>query len=117
MLFPTPWKEPDLTTPAPIACSLQGADLPDRAEWMRELGQSLVGVDADRGRARLRFEAGRHAELAEFVAAESACCSFFDFGLTTENSTADLSIDAPEDAAWAVRGLVAGFVAGWGALV
>jgi hypothetical protein len=106
-----------MTTTPPIACSLEGAELSDRAGWMRELGDSLVGIEADRGRARLRFEADRHPELEEFVRAESGCCSFFDFGLATENGTSELSIGAPEDAGWAVRGLVAGFVAGWGSLV
>ena len=100
-----------------IACSLQADELEDRGEWMRELGGSLVGIAADRGSARLRFDSTREGALEEFVAAESGCCSFFDFSLATENGTTELSIEAPEDAAWAVRGLVAGFVAGWGGLV
>jgi hypothetical protein len=106
-----------LSTTATIACSLAGAELPDRADWMRGLGQSLVGVVADRGTARLRFESEKSEELAEFVRAESGCCGFFEFGLATENGTSELSVTAPQSAAWAVRGLVAGFVAGWGGLV
>jgi hypothetical protein len=96
-----------------IVCTLNETEFEDRGEWMRKLGGSLVSIEADRGAARLRFDADKHDELEEFVRAESRCCGFFDFGLTTENGTTELSIRAPEHAAWAVRGLVAGFVAGW----
>ena len=106
-----------MTTPVPIACSLEGAELDARGESIRELGSSLLGVDADRASARLRFDADKHPELEDFVRAESSCCSFFAFDLATENGVSQLTINAPEDAGWAVRGLVAGFVAGWENLV
>jgi hypothetical protein len=106
-----------LTTTATIACNLGGTALSDRGDWIRELGRSLIAIHADRGQARLRFEAEKRGELEEFVRAESGCCSFFEFGLATENGTTELSISAPEDAGWAVRGLAADFVAGWGSLV
>lgn len=101
----------------PIACSLSAEAVPDRAAWMREIGQDLQAIAADRARATLSFSAERREELEEFVRAESGCCSFFDFELTAEADVARLSITAPEDAHWAVRGLVAGFVAAWGDLV
>ena len=34
----------------------RGIELEERGRWMRLPGNSLVGVEADRGRARLRFE-------------------------------------------------------------
>ena len=96
-----------------IACTLRENEFEDRGAWMRELGRRLVAIEAEGARARLSFGAGAHAELEEFVRAESGCCGFFEFGLATENRTTELSIGAPADADWAVRGLVAGFVAGW----
>ncbi|HEX6116707.1 MAG TPA: hypothetical protein VFY99_06365 [Solirubrobacterales bacterium] len=84
---------------------------------MAKIGRELHAVDADRARATLSFPAERREELEEFVRAETGCCGFFDFELTAEGDIARLSIAAPEDAHWAVRGLVTGFVAGWGGLV
>jgi hypothetical protein len=100
----------------PIACTLDQAGLPARASLMEELGRALVAVDAEGLRASLRFEAER-ARLDEFVGAESACCSFFEFEVTADAAATTLRVGAPEGAEWAVRGLVAGFVAGWGGLV
>ena len=105
-----------LTTMEPIACSLQPAELSDRTAWMRKLGRSLIAIDAGGGRARLRFAPDKYGELEEFVRAESDCCGFFEFGLADRDGAAELSISAPADAAWAVRGLVGGFAAGWAEL-
>ena len=101
----------------PIACSLDAAELPERATQMADLGRSLVAVHAEGPGARLRFPAERRAEVDAFIAAESSCCPFFAFDTTLTEAEIELTITAPEDAAWAVRGLVAGFVAGWGGLV
>ena len=100
----------------PIACSLDKADLPDRAGVMEALGRELVSVEADASHAILRFETDR-ARLDEFVKAESSCCPFFEFEVAAEAEVTTLRIAAPEGAEWALRGLVAGFVAGWSGLV
>ena len=96
-----------------IACSLDQAELPDRASLMEDLGRGLVAVEADGLRASLRFESDR-ARIEEFVRAESACCPFFEFGVGKDGGATTLRVGAPEGGEWAVRGLVAGFVTGWG---
>ena len=101
----------------PIACSLDAAELPDRVTRMAELGRSLVAVHAEGPGARLRFPVERRTEIDAFIAAESNCCPFFAFDTALIDGEVELSVTAPEDAEWAVRGLVAGFVAGWGSLV
>jgi hypothetical protein len=100
----------------PIACSFEQSELPDRAALMAELGAGLVAVEADGLHASLCFEECR-AGLEDFVRAESDCCPFFDFQLSEERGQTLLRVGAPEGGEWAVRGLVAGFVAGWGGLV
>ena len=100
----------------PIACSLGPAELSDRAQLVGELGRSLLAVDAGGTRAILRF-AGNGLRLEEFVRAESECCPFFDFELSGDDGATTLAVAAPQGGDWAVRALVAGFVAGWDGLV
>ena len=97
----------------PIACSLEPAALEDRGAQMAALGQVMVSVQAAAAHARLGFPAEQRDALAEFVAAESSCCPFFTFELTQSGDRIELSVAAPDDAGWAVRGLVAEFAAGW----
>lgn len=101
----------------PIACSLEREELPGRARLMAELGRELTGVEAEGRHALLRFPSDRMEDVEAFVEEESRCCPFFAFQVSREGTTARLDVDAPEGAEWAVRGLVAGFVAGWGGLV
>ena len=100
----------------PIACSLDQAELPGRAKLMQELGGTLTAVEANGLRASLTFRCDR-SRVEDFVAAESGCCPFFEFEVAEAGETTSLSVGAPEGGEWAVRGLVAGFVAGWGELV
>lgn len=99
----------------PIACSLDQAELGERAQLIEELGRSLLAVDAE-ATATLRFAGGK-VRLEQFVQVESACCPFFEFELSEEAETTTLRIGAPEGGETAVRALVAGFVAGWGGLL
>ena len=99
-----------------IACSLDEAQLPDRAAAMARLGTSLVAVQADGRRAELGFATDRE-RVDEFVRAESGCCPFFEFDVANGGGETTLRVGAPEGGEWAVRSLVAGFVAGWGGLV
>ena len=100
----------------PIACSLDQAELSDRAGLMQELGGDLTALEAGGRRAALTFE-GNRPRIDEFVAAESGCCPFLEFSVTEEPNATTLTVGAPEGGEWAVRGLVAGFVAGWGDLL
>lgn len=100
----------------PIACSLNKADLPDRASLMEALGRDLVAVQADGLQATLSFQTDQ-ARLEEFVQAESSCCPFFEFEVAHGAEATTLRIGAPDGAEWAMRGLVAAFVSGWSGLV
>lgn len=101
----------------PIACSLEQTERPGRAALVAELGAKLEAVDAEGLNARLAFPATQRAALEEFTAAETECCPFFIFELAEAGDRIDLHIRASEGGDWAVRGLVAGFVAGWGGLL
>jgi hypothetical protein len=101
----------------PIACTLDQRELPDRARQLAELGRELIGVDARGADASLRFPTERSTDIDAFIAAESSCCPFFSFEKTDDGDAIKLAISAPADGEWAVKGLVAGFVAGWGGLV
>ena len=105
-----------MPTTIPIACSLDQAALPERGAQMARLGRALTAVRAEGLRARLRFPLDRRAEVEAFVAAESDCCPFFAFEQAPRDGEIELTVSAPEGGEWAVRGLVAGFVAGWEAL-
>ena len=99
----------------PIACSLDKADLPDRASLMEALGRDLVAVQADGMQATLRFQTDQ-TRLEEFVRADSSCCPVFEFEIGPDTEVTTLRIGAPAGAEWALRGLVAGVVAGWSGL-
>lgn len=100
----------------PIACSLDEEQRPDRAARMAELGAHLVAVQAAGSTAELSFEADRE-RVDRFVRDESSCCPFFEFTISEAGSATTLRVGGPPDGEWAVRGLVAGFVAAWGGLV
>jgi hypothetical protein len=110
-------RSPEMPETIPIACTLDEAEVPERGAQMAELGQNLVAVHAEDRGARLRFPADRSGDVDAFIAAESSCCPFFTFEKTITDTEVELAVSAPEDGEWAVRGLVAGFVAGWGRLV
>lgn len=106
-----------MPTEIPIACSLSEAERPERAALLERLGAELLSVEARGSAAALVFSSARADDLESFVASESSCCPFFDLDITEAGDEITLSVGAPEDADWAVRGLVAGFVAGWQGLL
>ena len=98
---------------APIACTLTGDELPERLADARELGENaLVGLEVLDRRAVLRF-IGERERVDAFVAAESKCCSFFEFEVEEDRERIELRIVTPEGGELPMRGLVAGVVAGW----
>jgi len=90
------------TNPAPIACSLTGADYRKR---VTEAGQ--VARDALRerrrieGGARLSFDesADIRERLEAFVAAEAECCPFLTMHLHATGGRLVLEVTGPEPAA------------------
>lgn len=82
---------------APVACSLDGQAMDDRADqWL-----DLVG-DAERQAIpdgiRLTVPASRAAAVAGLAVAEQECCPFFDFRIHLAGQRLHLEIRAPEGA-------------------
>lgn len=97
----------------PIACSLNPDDRRARIATARELGErALVGLEVRDRRALLRFR-GEPDGVDALVAAESACCAFFDFAAVRDGEATELEIRTPEGGEPLLRALVAGIVAGW----
>ena len=74
----------------PIACTLEQADLPERAELLARLGQRLDYVEAGGLAARLRFPAEDEDQLRRFMTLESSCCPFFSFDLAEAGDRLEL---------------------------
>jgi hypothetical protein len=92
---------------APVACTLQPDDLPDRVrEWQRVLQRAEERRAIPDG-IELRFprDPDLIASLAELATKEVACCSFFTFTLTIDAHAAWLSVSAPVDGVPLVREL------------
>jgi hypothetical protein len=97
----------------PIACALSPDERQARSATARELGErALVGLEVRDRLALLRFR-GERAGVDALVAAESACCEFFDFATIRDGEDTELEVRTPEGGEPLLRGLVAGIVAGW----
>lgn len=93
----------------PIACSLVVDEAQTRVEeWRTFLHHHVVDVIRCDGCARLRLEAGDDALLlaADLARREKACCPFFDFHLVVLADAVWLVIEAPDEAAGVLDGLV-----------
>jgi MerR family transcriptional regulator, copper efflux regulator len=92
----------------PIACTLTASDLTNQlADW-----EQLLAHATDRsalpGGLRLTFSAETPmTELVRLVAAEQACCQFFEFAITVDQRGLALEVRAPEDASEIVNRLFA----------
>jgi hypothetical protein len=73
----------------------------------------MLAVDAAGQRATLRFPVERREGVEGFIRLESACCPFFDFRVVETDGLVELRVSTAPEGEWAVRALVAGFVAGW----
>lgn len=87
-----PWRS------APVACSLGGDGMAERAGAWRAL------LDGARPEAipdglRLTVPADRAGAVAELAAAEQECCPFFDFRLHVHSPRLTLEVRAPVEAA------------------
>ncbi len=84
---------------APIACTLDGSQMPDRmVEWQAALS-TVSTRSAIPGGVRLTFSTDVHlAEVARLAAAEQDCCRFFSFAITVDERGTALEVRAPDDA-------------------
>jgi DNA-binding transcriptional MerR regulator len=83
---------------APVACSLSGQDMQQRADQWRTLLEGATREDIPDG-LRLSMPAERAGQVAELAAAEQQCCAFFDFRLHLAGPLLHLEVRAPADAA------------------
>ena len=92
-----------------FACTLTGAEMPERLAQIAVLGRRLHSSVLSDRRAVLRFRADddTRARATAFVAAESECCSFLRMELRDEPDAVVLTVDGPEGAEPIVRELVA----------
>ncbi|MFC8005506.1 MerR family transcriptional regulator [Streptomyces olivaceus] len=83
---------------APVACSLDGSGMGERVEQWRQLTADAECEPVEGG-ARLTLAAERMTAVAELVAAEAACCPFFDFRLHLAPPVLCLEVRAPAEGA------------------
>jgi hypothetical protein len=96
----------------PIACTLTGAELPERLAEIAGVGRDgLVSVERHDASAVLRFRAepALRERLAAVVEAESRCCSFLDLRLADEPGATVLNLAAPAGGEAVLHGLVDAF--------
>jgi hypothetical protein len=94
----------------PLACSLTADDANARVEeWRQFLKHCVVEIDRSDRSACLRIKEGDDALVAaaNLARREKACCPFFEFRLVLVIEAVWLEIDAPEEAAATLDGLVA----------
>lgn len=83
---------------APVACSLDGDGVGERAaQWWRLVGDAVVeevgnGID-------LTVPADRATDIAALAVAEQRCCPFFDFRLHLDGPVLHLEVRAPGEGA------------------
>jgi hypothetical protein len=95
-----------LVKPLPlVACSLDGEGQRARlGEWGALLAASSTRVPTADG-ARYSFSASDELErqIRALAAAEKACCSFLDFGISRGARTIELTVTSPPDGLDALR--------------
>jgi len=83
---------------APVACSLNGDEVTERAQRWQRLLDGAERQELDAG-IRLSLPADRTAALAALAADEQRCCPFFDFRLHLDGPVVRLEVRAPADGA------------------
>lgn len=83
---------------APVACSLDGEDVHERAAQWRILLEGAEQEQISDG-VRLTVPAERAGQVAELATTEQRCCPFFDFRLHLTGDRAHLEVRAPAGAA------------------
>ena len=84
--------------PLPIACTLTGASLEERAVWLRRLGEAAL-IDGARGvnRLDLRFRSEAEGDARELIRAEGECCPFLSFDLHRDAAEIRLTVIGPPE--------------------
>ena len=86
------------TDRVPAACTLPTPEQPlRRLEWDDLFAQEVLGVDQGSSgelRLELRADADVAVRAASLATRETACCSFFTFGLTITQARVSMSVSA-----------------------
>ncbi|MFL6055434.1 MAG: MerR family transcriptional regulator [Actinoallomurus sp.] len=97
-LAPRPEQENERWRNAPVACSLSGEHLTERAAQWRQLLDGAEPEQIDDG-LRLTLPAERAAAMAALAAEEQRCCPFFDFRLHLDGPVVHLQVCVPAEGA------------------
>ncbi|HZM29928.1 MAG TPA: MerR family transcriptional regulator [Acidimicrobiales bacterium] len=94
----------------PVACTLEPGERPGReAAWEALAARASTRMQLPGGGIRLEFPGQSVvADLADLVAAEQSCCTFFSFAITVDARGTGLEVRAPEEATPLVEALFAG---------
>ena len=94
-------------TDVPIACTLERGAMADRlADWQVVLDKATARLELPDGSLRVELSDDIDlAELAELIAAEQGCCTFFSFTLTVDSRGVGLQVQAPDAASEIVASL------------
>lgn len=93
--------------PLPIACTLTGASLAERAGWLRRLGAAALVEGTRTGdRLELRFRPEAADDLRELVRAEGECCPFLSFERVDRDGELRLSVSGPAEAGPVLDGML-----------
>jgi MerR family copper efflux transcriptional regulator len=95
---PRPEHDEERWRTAPVACSLTGQDVAERAAHWQRLLDGAEREPVDEG-VRLTLPAEHVGELVALAAEEQQCCPFFDFRLHLNGPTVHLEVRAPADGA------------------
>ncbi|MEU1516063.1 MerR family DNA-binding protein [Streptomyces sp. NPDC005811] len=93
---PAPEENGERRRSAPVACSLTGDDLDERAAEWRTAAEGAERTAIPDG-IRLTLPAERAAAVATLAAAEQQCCPFFDFRLHLDGPHLHLEVKAPAE--------------------
>ena len=97
---------------APIACTLDAADLKIRTEEIADLNARwLLAARREELTLKLDYAAEALCEVKELVAAERSCCAFLSFEIVEQTDRIRLTIKAPEGARYNVGALFEAFLA------
>jgi hypothetical protein len=95
-------------TPLPIACTLTGASMQERALWLGRLGAAaLIDGVRDGDRLELRFRPEAADDVRELVRAEDECCPFLQFDVEPRDGEIRLGVSGPADAGPVLDGMFA----------
>lgn len=100
-----------MTSPAPIACTLEPLSQKERLEEIAALmREGLADLRQADLRLELDFRAAVRARVERMVEQERACCAFLDFAVSDHGDVVCVTIIAPEAARGAAEAIFDAFL-------